>query len=69
MAPAAPAKRIHEIAKERHGVTADAAERLARCFGGDAASRLALQTDSDLETLATRDDIARKVSPREDAPA
>ncbi|MBL8447584.1 MAG: hypothetical protein JNJ44_09270 [Zoogloeaceae bacterium] len=58
--------RIHEIVKERRGVTA---ERLARYFGGDAASWLALQADYDLKTLATRDDIARKVSPREAAPA
>jgi plasmid maintenance system antidote protein VapI len=42
---------------------------LARYFGGDAASWLALQADYDLKTLATRDDIARKVSPREAASA
>lgn len=64
-----PATRIHEIVKERRGVTADTAERLARYFGGDAASWLALQADYDLKTLATRGDIARKVSPREGAPA
>lgn len=55
-----PATRIHEIVKERCGVTADTAERLARCFGGDAASWMALQADHDLKTLATRDDIARQ---------
>jgi plasmid maintenance system antidote protein VapI len=55
--------------KERRGITADTAERLARHFGGDAASWLAPQADDDLKTLATRDDIARKVSPRQDAPA
>ena len=63
-----PATRIHEIVKERDGVTADTAdtaERLARYFGGDAASWLALQSDFDLKTLATRADIARKVLPRE----
>lgn len=65
----APATRIHEIVKERRGITADTAERLARYFGGDAASWLALQADYDLKTLVTRDDIARKVSPREGAPA
>jgi addiction module HigA family antidote len=69
MALGVPATRIHEIVKERRGITADTAERLARYFGGDAASWLALQADYDLKSLATRDDIARKVSPREGAPA
>ena len=69
MALGVPATRIHEIVQERRGITADTAERLARCFGGDAASWLALQADDDLKTLATRDDIARKVSPREAASA
>jgi len=58
MALGVPATRIHEIVKERRGITADTAERLARYFGGDAASWLALQADYDLKTLATRDDIA-----------
>lgn len=62
-----PAARIHEIVKERRGVTADTAERLARYFGGDAASWLAMQADFDLKTLPTRKDIARKVHPREPA--
>lgn len=43
MALGVPATRIHEIVKERRGITAD--------------------------FWATRDDIARKVSPREAAPA
>jgi addiction module HigA family antidote len=60
-----PATRIHEIVKERRAVTADTAERLARYFGGDAASWLAMQADYDLKTLPTRKDIARKVLPRE----
>ena len=63
-----PATRIHEIVKERRGIAADTAERLARYFGGDATSWLALQADSDLKTLATREDIARKVVPRESVP-
>ena len=46
-----PATRIHEIVKERRGVTADTAERLARHFGGDAASWLAMQADYDRKTL------------------
>ncbi len=60
-----PATRIHEIVKERRAITADTAERLARHFGGDAASWLALQADFDLKTLPTRADIARRVLPRE----
>ena len=60
-----PATRIHEIAKERRGVTADTAARLARYFGGDAASWLALQAAYDLKTLPTRKDIERQVSSRE----
>ena len=64
-----PATRIHEIVKERRAVTADTAERLARYFGGDAASWLAMQADYDLKTLPTRKDIAHKVLPRESTPA
>ena len=60
-----PATRMHEIVKESRAVTADTAERLARYFGGDAASWLALQAAYDLKTLATREDIARRVVPRE----
>ena len=59
-----PATRIHEIVKERRSVTADTAERLARYFGGDAASWLSLQATYDLETLTTRDEIAKSVEPR-----
>ena len=62
-----PATRLHEIVKERRSVSADTAERLARYFGGDAASWLALQADYDLRTLPTRKDIERKVTPREAA--
>ena len=65
MALGVPATRVHEIVKERRAITADTAERLARYFGGDAASWLALQAHYDLKTLATRNDIARKVVPRE----
>ena len=69
MALGVPATRVHEIVKERRGVSADTAERLARYFGGDAASWLALQADYDLKTLPTRKDIVRKVLPRETTPA
>ena len=65
LALSVPATRIHEIVKERRGITADTAERIARFFGGDAASWLALQADYDLKTLPTRYDIVRRVLPRE----
>jgi len=61
---AVPATRIHEIVNERRGITADTAERLARFFGGDAASWLALQAAYDLKTLKTRAEIIRRVEPR-----
>ena len=64
MALAVPATRIHEIEKERRGVTADTAERLAHYFGGDAASWMALQADYDLKTLSTRDEIELRVHRR-----
>lgn len=59
-----PATRIHEIVKERRGVTADTAARLARYFGGDAVSWLVLQANYDLKTLPTRADIERHVAQR-----
>jgi addiction module HigA family antidote len=64
-----PATRIHEIVKERRSVTADTAQRLARYFGGDAASWLAMQADYDLKTLPSRDEIMLKVMPLESMPA
>lgn len=65
MALGVPATRIHEIVKERRGVTADTAQRLARYFGGDPASWLAMQADYDLKTLPSRAEIMRKVVPME----
>lgn len=64
-----PATRIHEIVKERRGVSADTAARLARYFGGDAASWLVMQANYDLKTLATLRDIERQVRARDDIPA
>lgn len=60
-----PATRMHEIVKERRAVTADTATRLARYFGGDAASWLAMQANYDLKTLPTLRDIERQVKARE----
>jgi addiction module HigA family antidote len=64
LALAVPVTRIHKILKERRSVTADTAERLAHCFGGDAASWMALQADYGLKTLPTRAEIERKVHRR-----
>ena len=60
-----PATRIHEIVKERRGVSADTAARLAKYFGGDAASWLVLQANFDLKTLPTLKDIERHVHARD----
>ena len=59
-----PATRIHEIVKERRSVTADTAQRLARYFGGDAASWLTLQAMYDLKTLPTHEEIMQTITPR-----
>ena len=64
-----PATRIHEIVKERRSVTADTAARLAKYFGGDAASWLVLQAQYDLKTLPSRQDIDRDVTARDTLPA
>jgi plasmid maintenance system antidote protein VapI len=45
-------------------VTADTAARLAKYFGGDAASWLVMQANYDLKTLPTMDDIRRQVAAR-----
>jgi antitoxin HigA-1 len=60
-----PATRIHEIVKERRAVTADTAARLAKYFGGDAASWLVMQANYDLRTLPSLRDIERHVGVRE----
>lgn len=66
MALRVPAPRIHDIVRERRGVSPDTALRLARYFGGDAESWLALQTAFDLRTaeIASAAKIAREVDPR-----
>ena len=61
MALGVPAKRIHEIVKERRGVTADTAARLARHF----ASWLMLQANYDLKTLPARKAIEASVAMRQ----
>lgn len=59
-----PATRINDIVRERRGVTADTALRLARYFGGDAQSWLNLQTAYDLRVaeLASDKRIKREVA-------
>jgi antitoxin HigA-1 len=61
MAVAVPAPRINDIVREKRGVTADTALRLARYFGTSAEFWMGLQTDYDLrktEALA-RDALDR----------
>ena len=55
-----PAPRINDIVRERRGVTADTAMRLARYFGGDAQSWLNLQRLYDLPIAEKTN--ARKIS-------
>jgi addiction module HigA family antidote len=60
------AARINDIVRERRGVTADTALRLARYFGGDAQSWLNLQTAYDLRVAEINSGkaIAKAVAPR-----
>ncbi len=62
-----PATRVHEIVKERRGITPDTALRLARYFGSDAQSWMNLQIAYDLSVakLQTLFVIEREVLPRE----
>ncbi len=59
-----PATRLHAIVHGQRSISADTAARLARHFGGDAASWLAMQAAYDLKTLPTRSEIERRVQPR-----
>ena len=60
-----PAPRINDVVRERRGVTADTAMRLARYFGGDARSWMNLQTAHDLRVaeIANAKRIRREISP------
>lgn len=60
-----PAPRINDIVRERRGITADTAMRLARYFGGDAHSWMNLQAAYDLRVaeIANARKIAREVIP------
>jgi addiction module HigA family antidote len=54
-----PTPRINDIARERRGITADTAMRLARYFGGDAHSWLNFQAIYDLRIAEAQN--ARKI--------
>ncbi len=60
-----PAPRINDIVRERRGVSADTALRLARYFGGDAHSWLNLQTAYKLRVaeIAVAKKVSREVRP------
>ncbi len=59
------APRINDIVRERRGITADTALRLARYFGGDARSWMNLQTAYELRVaeIADAKRIRREVKP------
>lgn len=61
-----PAPRINDIVREKRGVTADTAMRLARYFGGSAQFWLNLQAAYDLRKaqIESEAEINRQVSPR-----
>ena len=62
-----PAPRINDIVRERRGISADTAMRLARFLGGDARSWLNLQAVYDLRVaeIANARKIEREVKPSE----
>ena len=61
-----PAPRVNDIVRERRGVSADTAMRLARYFGGDARSWLNLQAAYDLRVAEIENarKIEREVRPK-----
>ena len=60
-----PAPRVNDIVRERRGISADTAMRLARYFGGDAHSWLNLQAIYDLRVaeIANARRVEREVMP------
>ena len=60
-----PAPRIYDIVRERRGVSADTAMRLARYFGGDARSWLNLLSAYDLRVaeIENAKRIEREIAP------
>lgn len=65
-----PAPRINDIARERRGITADTALRLARYFGTSAEFWMGLQADYDLRIAATAaNDALARIQPMEPSAA
>ncbi|MFZ2852725.1 MAG: HigA family addiction module antitoxin [Rhodocyclaceae bacterium] len=62
-----PAPRINDIVREKRGISADTALRLARYFGTSAEFWLGLQVDFDLRAaeIADGERIVREVMPAE----
>ena len=60
-----PAPRINDVVRERRGISADTAMRLARYFGGDARSWLNLQAAYDLRVaeIENAKRIEREIAP------
>jgi addiction module HigA family antidote len=60
-----PAPRINDVVRERRGISADTAMRLARYFGGDPRSWLNLQAAYDLRVAekANGRRVEREVAP------
>jgi addiction module HigA family antidote len=60
-----PAPRINDIVRERRGISADTAMRLARYFGGDARSWLNLQAAYAMRVgeIASAKRIEREIAP------
>src|SRR5271165_5848000 len=60
-----PAPRINDVVRERRGISADTAMRLARYFGGDARSWLNLQTAYDLRIaeIENAKRVEREIAP------
>lgn len=61
-----PAPRVNDIVRERRGISADTAMRLARYFGGDARSWLNLQAAYDLRVaeIDNAERIEREITPK-----
>ena len=65
-----PAPRINDVARERRGITADTALRLARYFGTSAEFWMGLQADYDLRTAESLvGDMLARIQRMERTPA
>lgn len=64
-----PAPRVNDVVRERRGISADTALRLARYFGGDARSWMNLQAAYELRVaeIAAGKKIEREVPPMSNA--